>query len=50
MGVENQLGSIAIGKKASFIITKEMPSLAYFPYSFGSNLIDTVIVNGKIIN
>jgi imidazolonepropionase len=50
IGVENQLGSIAIGKKASFIITKEMPSLAYFPYSFGSNLIDTVIVNGKIIN
>jgi len=39
-------GSIAVGKKANLMITKEIPSLAYLPYSFGSNLIDTVIVNG----
>jgi len=40
-------GSIAVGKKANLIITKEIPSIAYLPYSFGSNLIDTIIVNGK---
>ena len=39
-------GSIAVGKKANLIVTKEIPSLAYLPYSFGSNLIDAVIVNG----
>lgn len=49
MGLEKELGSIAIGKKGSIIITKEIPSLAYFPYAFGSNLIDQVIIEGKAI-
>ena len=48
MGVSGTHGSIAPGKKANVIITKEIPSIAYLPYSFGSNLIDTIIVNGKI--
>jgi imidazolonepropionase len=29
-------------------ITKKIPSVAFLPYSFGSNLIETVIVNGKV--
>jgi len=41
-------GSIAKGKKANVIITQAIPSLAYLPYSFGSNLIETVILNGEI--
>ncbi|MEO8794036.1 MAG: imidazolonepropionase, partial [Daejeonella sp.] len=41
-------GSICKGKKANFFITKKIPSLAYLPYAFGSNLIDQVILNGKI--
>ncbi len=49
MELENQLGSITIGKKANLIISKEIPSLAYLPYSFGSDLIDQVILNGKIV-
>lgn len=40
-------GSISKGKKANFIITKEIPSYAYLPYSFGSNAIDQVYLNGK---
>lgn len=48
MGVLNQTGSITIGKKANVIITKEIPSLAFIPYSFGSNLIDQVYINGKL--
>lgn len=47
MGVSDELGSISIGKKANLIITKPIPSLAFLPYSFGSDLIDRVILNGK---
>ncbi|MEO8085436.1 MAG: imidazolonepropionase [Bacteroidota bacterium] len=50
MEVSDTHGSIAIGKKANVLITKEIPSLAYLPYSFGSNLIETIILNGEIIN
>ncbi|MEE2954415.1 MAG: imidazolonepropionase [Bacteroidota bacterium] len=47
MDLSQDLGSIAIGKKANFFITKEIPSYAYLPYSFGENLISTVILNGE---
>lgn len=46
--LSNQLGSIAIGKKANLFITKPMPSLAFLPYSFGQSQIETVILNGQI--
>ena len=49
MGLEKELGSICVGKKANFFITNEIPSYAYLPYSFGENVIDKVILNGKII-
>jgi len=48
MGLEKILGSITRGKKANMFITKEMESYNYIPYFFGSNLIDTVILNGEI--
>jgi imidazolonepropionase len=47
MNVEQQLGSITIGKKANLIITKSIPSLDYIPYSFGTSCISRVIINGK---
>ncbi|MBV1922794.1 MAG: imidazolonepropionase [Flavobacteriaceae bacterium] len=47
MGLEKTHGSITRGKKASVMITKEIPSYGYIPYSFGSNLIETVIINGE---
>lgn len=40
-------GSIAIGKRADLIFTKQIPSLSYLPYAFGSNLIDKVMIRGK---
>ena len=49
MELGNELGSITIGKKANLIFTKPIPSLAYLPYSFGNNLIDKVMINGKFI-
>jgi len=48
MELENELGSIAIGKKANLIITKKIPSLAYIPYDFGNNPVDKMILNGKL--
>ena len=48
MGIEKELGSICIGKKANLFITKPIPSYAYLPYSFGENLIVKVIINGKL--
>ncbi|PSK95339.1 imidazolonepropionase [Taibaiella chishuiensis] len=44
MELEQQLGTIARGKKASLILTRPVPSLAYLPYSFGENWIERVIV------
>jgi imidazolonepropionase len=40
-------GSITRGKAANVFITQPMSSVSYMPYSFGSNLIDKVILNGK---
>ncbi len=48
MGLEKEVGSITVGKRANLIITKPIPSIAYIPYAFGSNLIDQVLVNGGI--
>ena len=49
MEVENEVGSIAVGKKANLVFTKPIPSLAYLPYSFGTILIDKVMINGEFI-
>jgi len=48
MELEGEMGSVAKGKRANLIISKEIASLAFIPYSFGSDLIDQVIIGGKI--
>jgi len=48
MGIEKELGSICIGKKANLFITKPIPSYAYLPYSFGHNVIEKVMISGKL--
>ncbi len=50
MELQDQLGSITIGKKANLIFTKPIPSLAYLPYSFGANLIDKVMIGGEFVS
>jgi len=50
MDLSSTHGSIAVGKQANIFITKEIPSYAFIPYSFGSNLVESVILNGKIID
>lgn len=47
MGLQNSVGTITIGKLANLIITKTINSYSFLPYAFGSDLIDTVIINGQ---
>lgn len=47
MGVSDTHGSIAKGKVANFYITKPIPTIEFMPYSFGSNKVEQVFLNGK---
>ena len=49
MGLQETHGSICPGKKASVLITKPVPGLSFLPYAYGSDLTDTVILNGKVV-
>ena len=48
MGLSDRLGSIARGKIANLIITSEITGVESLQYNFGSNLIDTLILNGEV--
>lgn len=50
MGLEHELGSVTVGKRANLIITKPIPGFEYLPYAYTSPLVKTVILNGKIID
>ncbi len=49
MEVQDLVGTITVGKKANFILTKAMPSFDYMPYSFGENCIESVYINGELV-
>jgi imidazolonepropionase len=49
MGIEKTHGSITKGKKANIIITKKITSFYQLPYCFGTDLIDSVIIEGKLV-
>ncbi len=46
--LETDYGSIAIGKKANLFITRPMSSVAQIPYFFGTDPVETVILNGQV--
>jgi|ERR1035441_5607672 imidazolonepropionase len=46
MDLSHTHGSISRGKAANVFITKEIPSYAFLPYSFATDLIETVILKG----
>jgi len=48
MGISETHGSITKGKKANLILTKPISSYYQIPYAFGSNLIESVFVEGEI--
>ena len=43
MELSDSHGTISLGKMTPIIITKQIPSLAYIPYSFGDQLIERLI-------
>lgn len=47
MNLEGEVGSITVGKKANLILSKPIPSYAYWPYAFAENHIETVFINGQ---
>ena len=47
MGLSDSLGSIAKGKIANFYITKHLSTMEFMPYSYGSNKVEQVFLNGK---
>jgi imidazolonepropionase len=49
MELQQKVGSISNGKLANLIFTKPISSVSYLPYSFASNLIDKVMINGSFI-
>ena len=49
MDLSETHGSITKGKKANLILTKPISSYYQIPYAFGSNLIESVFLEGKII-
>lgn len=47
MGVEEEAGTIAIGKLANFYITTPVPGIEFLPYAYGSNLVESVFLKGE---
>lgn len=50
MDISETHGSICRGKKANLIFTKDIPSYSFLPYSFSSNLIEKVMIDGDFIS
>ena len=48
MEISKTHGSITKGKKANLIITKPLHSFYEIPYCFGSNLVEQIILDGKL--
>lgn len=49
MGLEKEVGSITVGKKANFIVTKPINSYGFIPYAFGTSQIEKVYIKGKAL-
>lgn len=47
--LQDSYGSIGKGKIANVFVTRPIPSIAHIPYAFGSRVVDTIILNGKLI-
>ena len=47
MGVQDEVGSIAVGKLANFYITTPISGIEYLPYAYTANLIETIFLKGE---
>lgn len=46
LGLSGDRGAISVGRRADLVVSKPVPSLAYIPYSFGEDLVESVIIGG----
>jgi imidazolonepropionase len=49
MGLEKELGSITVGKRANLLITEQLPSFGALPYNFGMPTVSQVVINGAFL-
>ncbi|MFK7948267.1 MAG: imidazolonepropionase [Saprospiraceae bacterium] len=49
MELSEEVGSITKGKLGNVFISKPIPSIAFLPYAFGSDLVETVILRGEVV-
>lgn len=49
MDLSDELGTITKGKRANVFITKDIPTYEFMPYYYGSNKVNSVILNGKVV-
>lgn len=47
MGVEEESGSIAVGKLANFYITTPISGIEYLPYAYTADLIEAIFLKGE---
>lgn len=47
--LEQTHGSITKGKVANVFITRPIPSVAFLPYAYGSNVVETIILKGQMV-
>jgi len=50
MGLSDDYGTISRGKVANVFITCPIPTVEFMPYAYGSNKVETVILNGKVVS
>jgi imidazolonepropionase len=50
MELQDEAGVIAPGRPSRLIVTRPVPSLAYLPYAFGSDLIEKVVIPNKVLD
>jgi imidazolonepropionase len=48
MDLSDELGSIAVGKRANLFITQPIPTYQFMPYYYGSNKVAMTILNGEV--
>lgn len=47
MGVQEEVGSIAVGKLANFYITSPIPGIEYLPYAYTANVVEAIFLKGE---
>lgn len=47
MGVQEETGTIAVGKLANFYITSPLPGIEYLPYAYTANVVEAIFLKGE---